>query len=134
MMNNALVVARGDTNPYRAYLTMLLSYGRDVKETWLNHLEGRCTDEHGECDARDNTGLLSHQNLILNSQPSDFKGRLHSDMLLQERLLPNNVNVRLVLSRSWPAFHFMDLNGKSSYHVLSLRCTRSRWPPLNSCT
>ena len=38
-------------------------------------------------------------------------------MLLQERLLPNNVNVRLVLSHSRPAFYLMDFDGKSAYHV-----------------
>ena len=117
VMNDALVATSGDTYPYRAYLTMLLSYSRDAKETWLNRLEGWCTDDHGKCDAQDNTGLLNRRNKIVNSQPFDFQGRLHSDMLLQERLLPNNVNVRLVLSRSRPAFHLMDFNGKSSYHV-----------------
>ena len=98
-------------------LTTLLSYSRDAKETWFNHLEGWCTDDHGKCDAQDNTGLLNRWNKIVNSQPFDFQGRLHSDMLLQEQLLPNNMNVRLVLSRSRPAFHLMDFNGKSSYHV-----------------
>ena len=113
VMNDALVATSGYTYPYRAYLMTLLSYGRDAKETWLNHLEGWCTDETGKCDTQDNTGLLR----ILNSKSFDFKGRLHLDMLLQERLLPNNVNVRLVLSRSRPAFHFMDFAGKSAYHV-----------------
>ena len=117
MMNGALVATSGDIYPYRAYLTTLLSYGRDAKETWLNRLEGWCTDEHGKCNARDNIGLLNRRNKIVNSQPFDFKGHLHSDMLLQEWLLPNNVNVRLVLSRSRPAFLLMDFNGKSSYHV-----------------
>ena len=116
-MNDALVATSGDTYPYRAYLMTLLSYGHDAKETWLNRLEGWCTDEHGKCDAQDNTGLLNRWNKIVNNQPFAFKGRLHSDMLLQERLLPYNVNVRLVLSRSRPAFHLMDFNGKSSYHV-----------------
>ena len=137
VMNEALVATSDDTYPFRAYLTTLLSYSRDAKETWLNHLEGWCMDEHGKCDARDNTGLLSRRNRIVNSQPFDFKGRLHLDMLLQERLLPNNVNVRLVLSRSRPAFHLMDFNVKSSYHCASRkpssRCARSRWPPQNSC-
>ena len=116
-MNDALVATSGDTYPYRAYLTTLLSYGRDAKETWLNRLEGWCTDEGGKCDAQDNTALLNHRIRIVNSQPFDFKGCLHLDMLLQEWLLPNNVNVRLVLSRSRPAFHLMDFNRKSSYHV-----------------
>ena len=116
-MNDALVATSGDTYPYRAYLKTLLSYGHDAKATRLNRLEGWCTDEHGKCDAQDNTGLLNHWNKIVNNQPFDLKGRLHSDMLLQERLLPYNVNVWLVLSRSRPAFHLMDFNGKSSYHV-----------------
>ena len=116
-MNNALVATSGDTYPYRAYLTTLLSYGRDAKETWLNHLEGWWMDEDVKCDAQDNIGLLSRRNRILNSQPFDFKGRLLSDMLLQEWLLPNNVNVRLVLSCSRPAFHLMDFDRKSAYHV-----------------
>ena len=74
-------------------------------------------DEDGKCDVQDNTALLSRRNKILSSQPFDFKGRLHSDMHLQKRLLPNNVNVWLVLSRSRPAFHLMDFAGKSAYHV-----------------
>ena len=53
----------------------------------------------------------------MNSQAFDFKGRLHSDMLLQERLLPNNMNVQLVLLRSRPVFHLMDFGRKSVYHV-----------------
>ena len=116
-MNDALVATSGDTYPYRAYLTTLLSYGHHAMETWLKHLEGCYRDEDGKYDAQDDTGLINHRNKILNSQPFDFKGRLHSDMLLQERLLPNKMNVRLVLSRSRPAFHLMDFGGKSSYHV-----------------
>ena len=116
-MNDALVATSGDTYPYRAYLMTLLSYGRDANETWLNRLEGWCMDKHGKCEAGDNIGQLSGRNRIVNSQPFDFKGRLHSDMLLQERLLHSNVNVWLVLSRSQPAFHLMDFKGKSSYHV-----------------
>ena len=137
MMNYALVATNGDTYPYRAYLTMLLIYGRDAKETWLNHLEEWCTDEDGKCDAQDNTGLLNRWNMIPNSQPFDFKGRLHSDMLLQEPLLPNNVNVQLVLSHSRPAFHLMDFAGKSAYHVhieeAFLEVHKVKVAPPNSC-
>ena len=60
--------------------------------------------------------MLNRWNRILNSQTFNFKGRLHSDMLLQERLLPNNMNVWLVLSRSRSEFHLMDFAGKSAYH------------------
>ena len=54
--------------------------------------------------------------MIANSRLFDFKGWLHSDMLLQEWLVPN-VNVWLVLLHSQPAFHFMDFGGKLESHV-----------------
>ena len=116
-LNYALVATSGDTYPYRAYLVKLLSYGRDAKETWFNHLESWCTDKDFNCDAQDNTCLLNPWNTILYSQPFDFKGHLHSNTILQERLLPNNVNVLLVLSRNGPAFHLKDSVRKSAYHV-----------------
>ena len=40
VMNDVLVATSGDTYPYRAYLTTLLSYGRAAKEGWLARLEG----------------------------------------------------------------------------------------------
>ena len=97
VMNDALVASSGNTYPSRAYLTTLLSYGCDAKETWLRHLEGWYTDENGKYIAQDNAGLINCRSKILISQPFDFRGRLHSDMLLQEQLLPNNLNVWLVL-------------------------------------
>ena len=91
------VATSGETYSYRAYLTMLLSYERDAKEIWLRHLEGCQMDKDGKYDAQENISPISRREMIANSRPFDFKGRLHSDMLLQERLVPNNVNVRLVL-------------------------------------
>ena len=40
VMNDALMAKSGDTYPYRAYLTKLLSCGDNAKETWLRCLEG----------------------------------------------------------------------------------------------
>ena len=40
MMNDVLVATSGDTNPYRAYLTTLLSYSSAGKCSLLAHLEG----------------------------------------------------------------------------------------------
>ena len=117
MVNDALVATSGDTYPYKAYLTMLLSYGCYAKETWLKHLEGWWTDGDGKYDAQVNIGLSSQQGMIANSHLFDFKGRLHLDMLLQQGFVPNNVNARLMLSRSRPAFHLMDFGAKPETHV-----------------
>ena len=108
-MNDTLVATSVDTYPYRPYLTMLLSYGRVAKETWLNHLEGWCTDEDGKCDAQDNNALLSSRN----SQPLTSRAACprtcfyKSDCCLTTWMF------------GWycPAFHLMDFAGTSAYHV-----------------
>ena len=117
VMNDVLVSTSGDTYPYRAYLTNLLSYGSGAKGGWLRRLEGWVTDEAGRYDHRDNAGLKKRRETIVDSRPFDLKGRLHVDMLLQERLLPNNVDIRLSLTRSKPAFHLMDFEGANECHV-----------------
>ena len=117
VMNDVLVSTSGDTYPYRAYLTTLLSYGAGAKAGWLRRLEGWTADEAGKYDHRDNTGLKKRRETIADGRRFDLKGRLHVDMLLQERLLPNNVDVRLSLTRSKPAFHLMDFDGNNECHV-----------------
>ena len=54
VMNDVLAATSGDMYPYGAYLTMLLSYRRHDKGTWLRRLEGCFTDEEIKCDAEDN--------------------------------------------------------------------------------
>ena len=110
-MNDALVATNGDIYHYRSYLTMLLSYGCNAKETWLKHLEGWGTDEDGKYDAQETLVSSAGSHLF------DVKGRLYSDMLLQEQLVPNKMNVWLVLSCSRPVFHLMAFGVKPKAHV-----------------
>ena len=117
VMNDALVATSGETYLYRACLMLLLSYGCDTKETWLKCLEGWQRDADGMYDAQENLGLISRWKIIANSRLFDFKGRLHSDMLLQERLMPNNLNVCLMLSCSQLVFHLMNCGAKPESHV-----------------
>ena len=91
---------------------MILSYGCNAKETWLKCLEGCWMDGDGKYDAQENIGLISRCKTIANRRLFDFKGRLHSDILLQLRLVPNHLNVQLVLSCSQPAFHLLDFGAK----------------------
>ena len=136
-MNDTLVATSRDTCPYSAYLMTLLSYGCDAKDTWLKCLEGWQRDEDEKYDAQENIGLISRQKMISNSRLFDFMGQLYSDMLLQEWLVPNNMNVCLLLLRSWPAFHLMDFwpsrNLMCALRRPSWRYTRSRPCPQNSC-
>ena len=105
--NDTLVSTSGDCYAYRAYITDLLSYGSDVKKTWLKRLEGWHEDQAGKYDDQSNTGLRERTKMISNSRSFDLKGRLHIDMLLQERLLPNNLAVKITLVRAEPQFSLM---------------------------
>ena len=106
-MNDILVSTSGGAYPYRAYITTMLSYGKSAKESWLRYLEGWQTDEAGSYDEEDNDGLAQRICMVKNGRSFELKGRLHIDMLMQERLIPNNVNVRVTLTRSRPQFHLM---------------------------
>ena len=75
-------------------------------------MRGWYIDKEGKYDAQENIGLIIHWKMIANSRLFYFNGLLHFDMLLQERLVPNNMNIQLVLLRSRPAFHLMDFGGK----------------------
>ena len=110
-MNDVLVSTSGDTYPYRAYITTMLSYGKAAKDTWLRHLEGWRTDDAGQYDDENNGGLVDRVKMVKNGRAFELKGRLHVDMFMQDRLIPNNVNVRLTLTRSRPQFYLMSFEG-----------------------
>ena len=98
-----------DTYPYRAYLTILLSYRHEAQESWLAHLKGWAADKY---DIWDNEGLAQPWAMNANARAFDLKGCLHSDKLLQERLVSNSGDVRLVLSWTRPGLQLMDFGTK----------------------
>ena len=97
-MNDALVATSGDTYTSRAYLTTLLSYGRDAKETWLNRLEVWCMDEDGKCDAQDNTALLKHSAWI---RRLGVRVPLSSRHFLSQKLWHFHKNIRSCVENEW---------------------------------
>jgi hypothetical protein len=64
-------------------------------------------DDANEYDADTNESIVYKNTRTGNSQSFDLVGRLHIDMFMQERLIPNNVSVRLTLTRSKPEFYLM---------------------------
>ena len=103
-LNDTLVTSSNDTYPYRAYMTTMLSYGEGSKKTFLEYLEYFYWDDHGEYDA-DSNMAISRKNLRTgNSKSTEVMGRLHVDMCMQERLLPNNITAKFTLYRNDPEF------------------------------
>lgn len=116
-LNNVLITSSVNTYPYRSYLETLLTYGKDAKDGQLS-MECWCQDD-GENDNRmENTVLTDDQNhkvnrgfkkrhdLLANGK-MELIGRLHCDIFLQDRYLPNGVDMNIKLIRSPATFNLI---------------------------
>ena len=107
-LNNKLVSNTSDTYPYKAYVENLLSYAGDVKSTSLKAMELWIKDTTGHMQANahdgDNAGFKDRRASIHQSQTLELVGRLHLDLFLQEKYLPNGVEMRLRLNKASPEF------------------------------
>jgi len=116
-LNETLVTASVNTYPYRAMIETLLNYGYDAKTS-------HCTasifykDTPGQMNKykADNLGAMTRT--IIVDTPFDMYGRLNVDLFFQDRLLINNVNVRVKLHRSKNAFCFLS-DGDPKLKLLS---------------
>ena len=113
-LNDTLVTSSNDTYPFRAYLTTMLSYGEGAKKTFLEYLEYFYWDDHGEYDATSNLAIFRKNLRSGNSASTEVLGRLHVDMCMQERLIPNNVTAKFTLYRSDAAFCLLGQKSTSS--------------------
>ena len=111
-LKGKLVTPSIPTNPYKAYLETLLSYGTDAKESQLTsqlwYLDRNPMDSINPFLEEDfNEGLKDRQRFIGESKSVEMIGRLHSDIFQQDRYLLNKVNMHIKLVRSPQAFHLM---------------------------
>lgn len=107
-LNNNLITNNTDTYPYRAYIENLLSFNKESKKTHL------CGGELWEKDTSgtmaivnidgDNKGLAKRHERITESKTLELCGRLHLDLFLQEKYLPNGIEIRIRLNRTSPKF------------------------------
>ena len=113
-LNETSISSSVNSYPYRCIFETLLNYGSDAKNS---HLAASMfyKDTASKMVALDNTndGGFKRLSLTKSEEPFSMYGRLHVDMFFQDRLLINNVNVRLKLNRSKDAFCLIS-NCKSS--------------------
>ena len=96
-----------DTYPYRAYLENLFSFGSDVKQNQLKAGEFWYQDETGKFVAFDSEPIKARMAAVAESKPLELMGRLHLDLAMQEKYLPNGIEIRLRLNRASPQFCLM---------------------------
>ena len=101
-LNDTFVTSSNDRYPYRAYKTTMLSYGEGAKKAFLEYLKYFYWDDHGEYDASTNLAIFRKNLRTGNSKATELMGRLHVDLCMQERLIPNNITAKFTLYRSAP--------------------------------
>ena len=110
-LNNKLISSSTDTYPYRAYIENLLSYNNESKDTQLKALElwDKDTATHMQDNTAGgaNTGWKLRKLRIALSRSCELIGRLHLDMFLQEKYIPNGIEIRLKLNRASTNFCLM---------------------------
>lgn len=118
---NGKAVSQSDINyHYRSYIETILNYGNDAASTHLESV-GWIMDKGNfeSLEAGKNSGLDDRKALFKNSEEVELVGRLHSDIFNQNKLLLNNVDVRVVLSLEKPEFYIMEANtGSGNIKIL----------------
>ena len=109
-INNKLITNNSDTYPYRAYLENLFSYGSDVKDNQLKAAEFWPEDEAGAFEDITNASITDRGKRVAKSKSVELQGKLHLDLAMQEKYLPNGLEFKLRLNRSSPQFCLMSDN------------------------
>ena len=93
--------------PYRAYLENVFSYGSDVKDNQLKAAEFWSEDEPGAFEDISNTCITNRGKRVAKSKSVDLQGKLHLDLAMQEKYLPDGLEFKLRLNLSSPQFCLM---------------------------
>lgn len=107
---------------YRSYIETLLTYGGDAvnshlsTQMWEKDTAGQF-EETSIGDTAKNLGFKKRNKLVAASKIVDLYGRPHCDLFQQDRLLLNNVDLRLKLTRSKDAFCLMTGEANPTYRV-----------------
>ncbi|GFR61129.1 hypothetical protein ElyMa_001838200 [Elysia marginata] len=118
-LNDTLITPSQNTYPYRAYIESVLNYGRDAKKGHLTAaLFYRDSSNYfDELTGENNTGVATRLQFCSQSKQIDMYGRLHTDIMTQERYMINGVDVKIRLT---PSKHVFNIMGDASLNALSV--------------
>ena len=106
-LNNKLVTSNTDTYPYKAYIENLFSYAEDIKLKQLKAGELWDEDEAFKFENFDSGLEKTCAKLTAEGKSVEAMGRLHLDLAMQEKYLPNGIELKLFLNQASPQFCLM---------------------------
>lgn len=111
--------------PYKAYLTNLLLYGEGMKKCQLQ-TSGFAKDTAGHMNDTENIGWQTRQGWVAGSRLQDLVGPLHLDICQQGKLILSQLDIRIKLTRSQPAFNMMSYGTPAVNNVAAVAPTECR--------
>ena len=121
-LNDKLITSSVNTFAYRAYLEMLLSYGKAAKDTqmtasfWYKDTAGRMEDAAIDV-VEANLGFKTRVRIASENNSIDMMGKIHGDLFFQEKLLFNGICLRIRLVRSKGEFVLLTGETNAMYKV-----------------
>ena len=115
-MRDSVISHPNNNYSYRAYIENLLNYSSASKETWMKNF-GFHQDEAGKFDLESNGALAARGKKLIEGGILALKGRLHTDINFQSRLIPSNLDIKFSLSPSKPDFFVQSFDTGKSYRV-----------------
>lgn len=120
-LNDTLITNSNSLYPYRAYIESTLSYSDEAKKGQLTAAM-YYADTPGYLDSildTENAGLKKRKAMTAASRTVDMYGRLHTDMMSQNRFLLNGVDVKIRLTPSKHTFNQMSDGTKTTVSVIT---------------
>ena len=110
-LNNTNISTSTNTYGYRSFLETMLNYGKDCKDTQMGlsmYYEGHGADFPYTTDDK-NVALQARRSRTKRSKDVDMIGRIHADLFTQDKLLLDNVSLRMRFVRSKDSFALLAL-------------------------
>lgn len=109
-VNNQATTKVDKHHAFNAYLQTLCNYGKEPLETYFR-LQGWSKDQHDKMDdLNDNSGMNARKGFF-NANKAEFIGKLCSPLFFQEKLLPTQTTLRVVLKKAKDEFALMHEEG-----------------------
>ncbi|MEW8548440.1 MAG: hypothetical protein AB2693_33475 [Candidatus Thiodiazotropha sp.] len=107
-------------NPYRAMIQTLLNYGSDAETSQLTTMlfNKDSSEAIDDCDTTgSNDGLVERTSYVSLSKFLDMQGGLYHDFFQMKRYLLNQVDVKVKLYRSTPAFCLLSNTPSADFKI-----------------
>ena len=115
-LKDNLVTTSNNTYPYKAYIETVLSFGTESKQSqltasmWYKDTNNFSLDQHNE-------GYVKRKELARESHLIDMMGKLHLDLMFQDRYILNHTPIKLRLTRSKDKFAIVSPTDNTVFRV-----------------